>query len=188
MKGDCNERRLSTARPRRSNRWMVDAVNRRWVSDSRVDRVPGDEFRPSRVVPSAAWPLELGCAPESRALGHRRVEDLHLAVGAGGRVAHALGSTAEKAGVLSCWRPSGQITCQNQADISFVNNIKNFMGVTAAAASCSLWALRDPEAVSARGPGRRRHVSLCDRRFFLALQGRTPAEKLAALSPPLRAA
>ena len=72
------------------------------ISDSRVDRVPGDEFRPPRVVPSAAWPRELGCAPECRALGHRRVEDLHLALGTGGRVAHALGSTAGEAGVLSC--------------------------------------------------------------------------------------
>src|SRR5262245_50512800 len=79
---------------------MVDAVNRRWVSDSRVDRVPGDEFRPPRVVPSAAWPRELGRAPECRALGHRRVEDLHLADGAGGRLAHALGSTAGEVGVL----------------------------------------------------------------------------------------
>src|SRR5262247_3432968 len=79
---------------------MVDAVNRRWISDSRVDRVPGDEFCPPRVVPSAAWPRELGRAPECRALGHRRVEDLRLAYGAGGRVAHALGSTAGEGGVL----------------------------------------------------------------------------------------
>jgi hypothetical protein len=92
VKGDCDEPQFSANSEGRSRRRVVDGPDRHWVSCSCLDPIPWIHVRSTAVAPIAAWAWrELGIRPKHRVLDSFDLQNVHLADGASGRVAHALG-------------------------------------------------------------------------------------------------
>jgi hypothetical protein len=71
---------------------MVDGAGRRYFSCMGLDDLPRSHVGSTAVAPLNIWDRrELGLRPECRVLGGFNFQDVHLADGPGGHMAHAMG-------------------------------------------------------------------------------------------------